>query len=52
MPLLFNFPLQYIITKLLENQVGLKLNGTHELLVYADVNLMGDNTGTIKKNTG
>jgi hypothetical protein len=36
-----------------ENQVGLKLNGTHELLVYADdVNLLGDNVDTIKKITG
>jgi hypothetical protein len=35
-----------------ENQVRLKLNGTHQLLAYADdVNLLGDNTDTIKKNT-
>jgi hypothetical protein len=31
--------------------VGLKLNGTHQFLVYADnVNLLDDNTDTIKKN--
>jgi hypothetical protein len=29
-----------------------KLNGTHQLLAYTDdVNLLGDNTDTIKKNT-
>jgi hypothetical protein len=47
-PLLSNFALEYAIRKIQENQVGMKLNGT-QLLAYADdVNLLGDNTDTIK----
>jgi hypothetical protein len=39
--------------KVQENQAILKLNGTHQLLFYADdVNLQGDNIDTIKKNIG
>jgi hypothetical protein len=50
--LFFNLALEYAIRKVQENQVGLKLNRTHQLLAYTDdVNLLGDNTDTIKKNT-
>jgi hypothetical protein len=47
-PLFFNFPSEYAIRTVQENNVGLKLNGLYELLVYADVDLLADNTDIIK----
>jgi hypothetical protein len=39
---LFNFDYEYAIRRVQVNQDGLKLNGTHQVLVYADdVNMLG-----------
>ena len=50
-PLLFNFALEYAIRRVRVNQDGLKLNGTHQRLAYADdVNILGGSVHTVKKN--
>ena len=43
---------KYAIRRVQVNQDGLKLNGTHRLLVYADyINIVGGSINTVKKNT-
>jgi len=50
LPLLFSFPSEYVIRRFQVNQDGLKLNGTHQLLVYAyDVNILGGSVHTVKE---
>jgi hypothetical protein len=50
-PLLFYFPLEYAIKRVQVSQDGLKLNGKHHLLAYADnVNILGGSVHTVKKN--
>jgi hypothetical protein len=49
--LLFNFALEYAIRRIQVNQDGLKLNGTHQLLFYADDgNILGRSIYTKQKN--
>ena len=51
LPLLFIIAVEYAIKRVQVNQDSLKLNGTHQVLVYADVvNIMDvsvQNTGTL-----
>jgi hypothetical protein len=51
-PLLFNFALGCAIRRVRVKQEGLKLNGTHQLLVYADDVLLGGSVCTIERETG
>jgi len=50
-PRLFNFAVEYAIRRFQVNQDGLKLNGTHQLLAYADdVIILGGSIHTLKEN--
>jgi len=50
-PMLFNFALEYAIRRVQVNQDGLKLNGTHQLVAYADdVNILGGSIHSLKEN--
>ena len=50
-PLLLNFTLEYAVRCIQVNQNGSKLNGTHQVLAYADdVNILGGSVDTVKKN--
>ena len=49
-PLLFNFALDYAIRMVQVNQDGLKLNGKFQVLVYADVVILGLTLPTVKTN--
>ena len=51
MPLLFKFVLEYAIRRVQAIQDALKLNGTRQMSVYADVNILGGSVHTTKKNT-
>jgi hypothetical protein len=47
-----NFALEYAVRRVQENQNGLKLKGTHQLLVYADdVDVLEGIVCTVEKNT-
>ena len=50
-PMLFNIVLEYAVRRVQVNQDGLKLNGTHQLLVYTDdVNILGGSIHTVNEN--
>jgi hypothetical protein len=49
---LFNFALEYVIKNAEASQKGLKLNGRHQLLFYADdINLFNEKIHTMRVKT-
>jgi hypothetical protein len=49
--LFFKFALEYAVRRVQVNQDGLKLDGTHQLLAFADdVNILGGSVHTVKEN--
>jgi len=50
MPLIFKFTLENAFRRVQVSQNGLKINGTYQLLHYADVNILGGTLYTIKEN--
>ena len=51
-PLFFNYALEYAISGVQVNQDGLKLKGTHQLLIYDDDdnNILGEIVNSVRKN--
>ena len=51
-PLFSGFSIEYNISRIHLKQDGLKLNGAHKLLVYADcVKILGGNVQSVERNT-
>ena len=51
--MLFNFALEYDVWRVQINEDGLKLNGTHQRLDYANyVNILGRSVRSIKNTVG
>ena len=49
--MLFNFTLECLIMKVQETNLELHMDGTHQVLFYADdVNLIGDDIKIIERN--
>ena len=47
----FNFAVEYATRRVQVNQGSLKLNGTHQILAYADdVTILGGSIHTLKEN--